>query len=174
MKLILAACLLVLTECKQAKRQFEGICNDAVDPTSELFACVAGFSSGSSLACEENCRSLLDQYADACLLGGSNVFKTNVENFCNTDVDPSLPTSDVCIESVNPNSEISSCLLEYAQLSSTACDEKCRSELEDYADECLSTGADLYKNQLNDFCETVDPSDNPTDDSTDNPTDDFY
>ena len=97
MKLIIAACLLVLTiastECKQDKRQFEdNICIDATDPTSELFAnaCVADFSSGSSLACEGNCRSLLDQYADECLLDGADVFKTNVENFCDTDMDPSL------------------------------------------------------------------------------------
>ena len=50
MKLILAACLLVLTititECKQAKRQFEGICNDAVDPTSELLPVLQAFHLG--------------------------------------------------------------------------------------------------------------------------------
>ena len=170
MKLIIAACLLVLTitstECKQDKRQFEeNICFDATDATTEIFACIADFSSGSSLACEENCRTLLDEYADECLFEGADLFKTNVENLCNAEVNPTLSTSDLCMDVSDPNSELAVCLLAFGQLSSTACEEECRSVLQDYADECLGTSADPYIDELNNFCETVvDVTDEPTED----------
>ena len=58
------------------------ICMDFSDTNSELFRCNVEFTQRSSSVCEGNCRSVLEQYADDCLVNGAQVYKDSITAVC--------------------------------------------------------------------------------------------
>ena len=58
------------------------VCTAFTDANSELFRCNAGLASTSQSACEGNCRSVLEQYADDCLVNGAQAYKDIITAVC--------------------------------------------------------------------------------------------
>ena len=58
------------------------ICTDFTDTNSDLFRCNVELGQRSSSACEGNCRSVLEQYADDCLGAGAQTYKDSITAVC--------------------------------------------------------------------------------------------
>jgi hypothetical protein len=120
------------------------ICTNVSDTNSKVFQCNAEFSQRSSTACEGNCRSELEQYADDCLGNGTQAYKDSITAVCGGN--------SICTDIGNTNSKVYRCNLELAERSSSACEGNCRSELEQYADDCLGNGTQAYKDSITAVC----------------------
>ena len=127
-------CLLLLFSLATAD-----ICTDFADPTSYLYQCNVELNS----ACEGNCKTQLENYADQCLETAAQAYKDTIKNLCSI-------TSSTCIATAftDTSSDLYRCNVELASASQSACEGGCTSILEEYADECLGTGADAYKNTI--------------------------
>jgi hypothetical protein len=71
----------------------------------------------------------------------------------------SLSSADICTNVSDTNSKVFQCNAEFSQRSSTACEGNCRSELEhcrseqeQYADDCLGDSAQVYKDAITAVC----------------------
>ena len=78
--IISGVCLLFLFTLSTAD-----LCSDFGDPTSDLFQCNAELVQRSSSACEDDCRTSLEQYADDCLTGvTAQTFKNGIDVLCSS------------------------------------------------------------------------------------------
>jgi hypothetical protein len=64
----------------------------------------------------------------------------------------SLSSADICTDVSDTNSELFRCNMAFAQRSSSACEGDCRSEQEQYADDCLGDSAQVYKDAITAVC----------------------
>ena len=64
----------------------------------------------------------------------------------------SLSSADICTDVSDTNSELFRCQMEFTQRLSSACEGDCRSELEQYADDCLGDSAQAYKDAITAVC----------------------
>jgi hypothetical protein len=135
------------------------ICTDVSDTNSELFRCQMEFTQRSSSVCEGNCRSVLEQYADDCIsaIGGATAaqsFKDSIDSFCpsTSPTNPATSTNSVCTAFTDANSELFRCNAGLASTSQSACEGDCRSEQEQYADDCLGDSAQVYKDAITAVC----------------------
>lgn len=78
-------CLFVLFTVSTAD-----ICSDVTDQNSEVYQCTVKLA---SLACEGDCKSILEEYADNCLGDGAQAYKDTIETVCSTSK-PTNPASD--------------------------------------------------------------------------------
>ncbi|CAI7996933.1 hypothetical protein GBAR_LOCUS1999 [Geodia barretti] len=58
------------------------VCTKFSDMNSELYQCNVELSQRSNSACEGNCRSVLEQYADDCLSGAAQAYKDSITAVC--------------------------------------------------------------------------------------------
>ena len=65
------------------------ICSDVTDQNSEVYQCTVKLA---SLACEGDCKSILEEYADDCLGDGAQAYKDTIETVCSTSK-PTNPAS---------------------------------------------------------------------------------
>ena len=75
----LLALSFTLSECLE--------CDDVTTPDTTLFMCNTALASDRATACGEDCRQLLDKYAEICLMEGPlrDTYTTNVDNVCNVE-----------------------------------------------------------------------------------------
>ena len=141
-------CLLLLFSLATAD-----ICTDFADPTSDLYQCNVELAQRSDSACEGNCKTQLENYADQCLETAAQAYKDTIKNLCSI-------TSSTCIATAftDTSSDLYRCNVELASASQSACEGGCTSILEEYADECLGTGTDAYKNTITTVCGEVEGS----------------
>lgn len=126
-------CLLVLsftaTECAVN-------CADIATPGTRLNRCSTALTSGTTTACQENCVSILEEYAQTCLTreNSTNVIQ-RLDHMCAVTSAP-IPRQ-VCTEFATPGSTIYMCNAALPSDPITVCSGNCRSLLEKYADACL-------------------------------------
>jgi hypothetical protein len=138
------------------------ICTDFTDTNSDLYRCNVELIQRSNSACEGNCRSVLEQYADDCLnaTGGraaAQAFKDSLDSVCpsTSPTNPATgPTSNnsACTAITDADSELFRCNVDLASTSQSACEGNCRSVLEQYADDCLPNGAQAFKDSITAVC----------------------
>ena len=61
------------------------LCTDITDTNSELYRCNVELAQRSNSACEGDCRSTLEQYADDCLGAGAQTYKDSIDTLCDED-----------------------------------------------------------------------------------------
>ena len=131
------------------------ICTDFSDTNSELFRCQMEFTQRSSSVCEGNCRSVMEQYLEKCIGGdAAQSFKDSIGSICpsTSPTNPATSTNSVCTAFTDANSELFRCNAGLASTSQSACEGDCRSELEQYADDCLGNAAQAYKDSITAVC----------------------
>jgi hypothetical protein len=131
------------------------ICTDFGTPDSKLFKCNVELVQRSNSACEGNCRSVLEQYADDCLNGAAvQAFKDTIDSLCpgTTPSNPATGPTSACTAFTDADSELFRCNVDLASTSQSACEGNCRSVLEQYADDCLPNGAQAFKDSITAVC----------------------
>ena len=64
-------------------RNSDDICGDAVNPSSQYYICLDNLGKNSDLACSAACRSVLEQFADRCLVNHlKDALYSNIERVC--------------------------------------------------------------------------------------------
>ena len=124
-------------------------CDEHINCTSidsDLQNCIDEYRANpnnTDVVCEGNCRSVLEEYADDCLGTGAEGFKDALDEACNNGT--------TAINCETPTSELGQCIDDYRDNPGNGCGD-CKSALEEYADDCLGTGAEAYRNALDEAC----------------------
>ena len=153
------------------------LCTDFTDTTSDIFRCNAELVQRSNSACEGDCRTTLEQYADDCLMGAAaQTYKDSIETLCSSSPLP-VPTNPAsnptCTAFGDSSSQLFMCNVDLVQRSQMACSADCRSAFDNYVDECLQgAAADTFRSPITTLCGegTPAPSTNDTPAATTNNT----
>ena len=122
-----------------------------LNPKSNLQQCFNAITRGHSRPiCGSLCRSLLEDYYKTCL---PNSYAVEIIN----QICAERPNVRKCLPTFDPDSE--DCVFNYALITpgstvndSQVCSTDCSREIRDYADKCLSTNAQKYKDQYSKAC----------------------
>ena len=129
------------SECGHEKRQqLPAFCSG-----SDLQDCIQDFAMSPTSICSGDCRDTLEQYVDECLSGvAAEQYLDTLDLVCR-NIDEAF-----CNKTTDPQSDLATCIANYASSPDSVCSGDCRDTLERYGDVCLT---EEYLDELDQACD---------------------